>query len=136
MEAYVQARNNFVQKVMAGEYSCEQAEAELDRMEREFGELAFLPGTVNRKPRPWTMDHLRELKRSAACGAGSRAFLSYMAEVGEEVHRKPGFREKIRRFRERVRRFWKRVRQLWRKAWPIAVVLAAVVLVWLWSRRK
>ena len=88
MEANVQARIDFTEKVMAGKYTRDQAEAELDRMEREFGDLAFLPGTVTRKPKPWTMKHLEELKGAAVCGAGSREFLSYMAEVGEEVHRK------------------------------------------------
>ena len=96
MEANVQARIDFTEKVMAGKYTRAQAEAELDRMEREFGDLAFLPGTVTRKPKPWTMKHLEELKNAAVCGAGSRAFHSYMAEVGEEVHRKLRIRKWIK----------------------------------------
>lgn len=108
MEAYVQARIDFTKKVMAGEYTHPQAEAELDRMAAEFGDLAFLPGTVNRKPKPWTMDHLLELERSAVCGAGSRDFLSYMAEVGAEVYRK-----------QRIWRIWK-----WGKT--ILAVLAGI----------
>lgn len=86
MEANVQARIDFTEKVMAGKYTRNQAEAELDRMEREFGDLAFLPGTVTRKPKPWTMKYLKELKRAAVYGAGSRDFLSHMAEVGAHVH--------------------------------------------------
>ena len=94
MEASIQARLDFVQKVMDGKYTRAQAEAELDRMEAEFGERAFLPGTAARRPKPWTMEDLRELERSAVCGAGSREFLSYLAEVGAEVHR----RARVRRF--------------------------------------
>ena len=33
----IQARINFVDKVMKGQYSRAEAEAELDRMEQEFG---------------------------------------------------------------------------------------------------
>ena len=88
MKDDIQARLDFIHKVMDGEYTYAEAEAELDRMEAKYGEEAFLPGAVVRKPRPWTRQDLEDLKGAAVAGAGSREFLSYMAEMGEEVHRK------------------------------------------------
>lgn len=132
MEANVRARINFMEKVMAGKYTRAEAEAELDRMEREFGDLAFLPGTVTRKPKPWTMKHLEELKTAAICGAGSREFFSYMAEVGEEVHRKP-------RIWNGIKRIWNGIKANWAILAYIAAGAAIAALAWrvaLWFLRK
>ena len=129
MEAYVQARINFTQKVMAGEYTRTQAEAELDRMEREFGDLAFLPGTVTRKPEPWTMEYLKELEEAAICGAGSREFLSYMAEVGEKVHRKP-------QIWSWIKRIWNWIKMNWAILASIAAAAAIIAaLAWRLPRK-
>lgn len=87
MKDCTKAKLEFIHKAMEGAYTAEQAQTELDRMEREFGKLAFLPGKVVRKPRPWTRADLENLRMEAAAGAGSRDFFAYLAEMGEEVSR-------------------------------------------------
>ena len=83
----VEAKLNFIRNAMAGKYTPAQAKVELDRIEREFGKMAFLPGTVTKKPRPWTRADLEHLRFKAAAGAGSRDFFEYMAEVGYAVNK-------------------------------------------------
>ena len=87
MRDRTQAKLDFIHKAVNGAYTADRAEAELDRMEREFGDLTFLPGKVTRKPRPWTRTDLENLRLEAAAGAGSRDFFTYLAEMGEEVNR-------------------------------------------------
>ena len=96
MRDRTQAKLDFIHKAMKGAYTAEQATAELDRMEREFGDLAFLPGKVTRKPHPWTRADLEDLRLEAAAGAGSRDFFAYLAEMGEEVTRTERRKRKIR----------------------------------------
>ena len=91
----IQARINFVHKVMDGQYSRAEAEAELDRMEQEYGKDAFTIGTVTRKPKPWTMEDLKDLERDFMASASSRKFFEYMAEMSEEVYRKKRQRKKL-----------------------------------------
>ena len=91
----IQARINFVDKVMKGQYSRAEAEAELDRMEQEYGKDAFTIGTVTRKPKPWTMEDLKDLERDFMASASSRKFFEYMAEMSEEVYRKKRQRKKL-----------------------------------------
>ena len=81
------ARLEFIQKAMDGEFTPAQAKAELDRMEAKYGKLIFTPGKAPRKPRPWTKQDLEGLWQKAICGAGSRDFLEYMAEMGWEIKR-------------------------------------------------
>lgn len=91
----IQARINFVDKVMKGQYSHAEAAAELDRMEQEFGERAFTTGKVTRKPKPWSMEDLKDLERDFMASASSRKFFEYMAEMSEEVYRKKRQRKKL-----------------------------------------
>ncbi|OUQ76582.1 hypothetical protein [Flavonifractor sp. An100] len=91
----IQARINFVDKVMKGQYSRAEAEAELDRMEQEFGERAFTTGKVTRKSKPWSMEDLKDLERDFMASASSRKFFEYMAEMSEEVYRKKRQRKKL-----------------------------------------
>lgn len=65
MRDRTQAKLNFIHKAMNGEYTADQAKAELDEMEREFGDQAFLPGKVAKKPRrglglTWRICDLRQ----------------------------------------------------------------------------
>lgn len=87
MSPRVEARFDFITNARAGKYTPAQAKAELDRIERIFGKMAFLPGTVTKKPRPWTKNDLEDLWKEAIAGAGSRDFLEYMAEVGYAVNK-------------------------------------------------
>ena len=91
----IQARIDFVHKVMDGKYSRAEAEAELNRMEQLYGEDAFSIGKVVRKPKPWTMEDLEELERDFMASASSRKFFEYMAEMSEEVYRKKRQRKKL-----------------------------------------
>lgn len=95
MTENIQARVNFVQCVMDGKYSCAEAEAELSRMQKEYGEHAFAPYCVEPKPKPWTFEDLKLLERKFMAGAASREFFSYMAEMSEEVYRKKRQRKKM-----------------------------------------
>ena len=82
------ARVDFARKVKNGDYTLEQAEKELDRMEESYGEEAFLAGSVVRKEPPWTMKDLEKLNMEVTAGAGSRELLHYMAEVSDAVYSK------------------------------------------------
>lgn len=84
----IQARIDFVHKVMDGQYTYAEAKAELDRMEQVYGENAFSVGKVIRKPKPWTMKDLEDLHLDFMSSASSRDFFDYMAEMSEEVYRK------------------------------------------------
>lgn len=96
MKDVIQARIEFVHNAMAGKYSREQAESVLDQMEQQYGEDAFLPGKVVRKSRPWTRKDLNKLEMEAVGGGGSREFLQYLAEMGEEVNRKERQKRQIK----------------------------------------
>ena len=87
MNPRVEARFDFVIDAIAVTYTPAHAKAELDRIERRFGKMAFPPGTVTKKPRPWTKNDLDDLWQEAIAGAGSRDFLEYMAEVGYAVNK-------------------------------------------------
>lgn len=96
MKDAIQARIEFIHNAKAGKYSREQAESVLDQMEQQYGEDAFLPGKVVKKPRPWTRKDLDELEMEAVGGGGSREFLQYLAEMGEEVSRKERQKRQIK----------------------------------------
>ena len=96
MRDRTQAKLDFIHKAMDGAYTADQAKEELDRMEREFGELTFLPGKVTKKPRPWTRADLEDLRLEAAAGSNSREFFEYLAEMGEEVTRTERRKRKIK----------------------------------------
>lgn len=87
MHPRVEAKLNFIRNARAGKYTPAQAKAELDRMEKQYGELTFLPGRAKKKPRPWTKNDLDYLWKQAVAGAGSRDFFEYLAEVGYAVNK-------------------------------------------------
>lgn len=82
------ARVDLARKLRDGAYTLTQAEAELDRMEKDYGESAFLAGSITRKEPPWTMEDLEDLHMEVTAGAGSRELFHYMAEVSDAVYRK------------------------------------------------
>lgn len=88
MRDSTQAILEYVNYAANGRYTHEQAEAELNKMERDFGKTVFYPERITKKPRPWTRSDLNDLKVKAAAGASSREFFLYLAEMGEEVTRK------------------------------------------------
>ena len=98
MRDRTQAKLDFIHKSMDVYYTPAQAKAELDQMEREFGETTFLPGTVTKKSRPWTRADLEHLRFKAAAGAGSRDFFEYMAEMGWEVKQAERRQKRIKIF--------------------------------------
>ena len=87
MNENIQARMKFIQEAIAGSLSPEQAKERLDQFQQEFGEDAFLPGKVTKKPQPWDQTYLNELEMEAVSGAASREFLMHLAEVGAFVKR-------------------------------------------------
>ena len=80
-------RLNLMDRFSAGKYNSVQADAELNRMERQYGELAFLPDDIEYPSKPWTIDTLKYLVLQGATGAGSRKYLKILAEVGYAVNR-------------------------------------------------
>ena len=92
------AKLDYIKSAMNGAFSPDQAKAELDRMEKQYGELVFLPGRAKKKPRPWTKNDLDGLWKEAVAGAGSRDFLEYMAEMGWEVKQAERRQKRIKIF--------------------------------------
>ena len=98
MKDVTSARLEYIDKAAEGAYTPKQAKAKLDGMAQEFGKLAFLPGTVTRKPRPWSETDLKELWLESAAGAGSREYLEYLAEMGWEVKQAERRQQRIKFF--------------------------------------
>ena len=80
-------RLNIMDRFSAGKYNPVQADAELNRMERQYGKLAFLPGDIEYPSKPWTIDTLKDLVLQGTAGAGSKKYLKILAEVGYAVNR-------------------------------------------------
>ena len=96
MREYTQARLDFIDKAIDGVYSPSQAKAELERLHQKYGDNVFLPDSIVRKPRPWTRADLKNLELEASAGAGSKDFLFYLAEVGNEVNRQERQKKRIK----------------------------------------
>ena len=94
MREILQMRTEYVDKVMTGKYNKKQAEEELQKMEKKFGDGAFTSFIETRKSKPWDIEHLKELETMFIAGAASREFFEYMAEVAEDIYnerRRKGF---------------------------------------------
>lgn len=73
-------------KILKGEMRYPDVEKELDRISMQYGEDCFNCFRVERKEKPWSEKDLEDLGILSACGAGSREFYLYMAEVSDYVH--------------------------------------------------
>ena len=78
-----------------GTYTREDVKRKLAALERAYPEEHYMVYPVTRKEKPWDMAYLKELEELFYCGAGSREFLEYMAEVSEEVYRTKRVRNAI-----------------------------------------
>ena len=80
-------RLNFIDNAIAGKYNPMQAQAELDRLKRQYGDSAFLPGSIKYSPRPWTIQTLTDLILDVSLGNSSEEVLKLLADVGYTVNK-------------------------------------------------
>lgn len=81
-------------KILTGEMRYADVEEALNRIAMQYGEDCFNSFPVERKEKPWSEKDLEELGNLSACGAGSREFYLYMAEVSDYVYSKKADRRK------------------------------------------
>lgn len=85
-------------KILTGEMRYADVEEALNRISMQYGEDCFNSFPVERKEKPWSDKDLEDLGTLSACGAGSREFYLYMAEVSDYVYsQKAAKRKTIRR---------------------------------------
>lgn len=75
-----------VRRITSGECTRAQAEGELNRIEKKYSPSVFTYHPPDRKEKPWDKAYLDELADLFYCGASSKEFIRYMAEVSEEVY--------------------------------------------------
>lgn len=75
-----------VRRITSGECTQAQAEEELGRIEKKYSSSVFTHYPPERKEKPWDKAYLDELAGLFYCGASSKEFILYMAEVSEEVY--------------------------------------------------
>ena len=77
-----------VQKIVAGKCPKSQVRQELTTIVGDDDpDDIFVPFQPERKDKPWDLAYLKELENLFYCGAVSREFIEYMAEVSDEVYR-------------------------------------------------
>lgn len=77
---------DLVRKITSGKCTHAQAERELNRIEEQYTSSVFTYYPPKRKETPWNKAYLVELANEFYCGASSKDFILYMAEVSEKVH--------------------------------------------------
>lgn len=88
MKGYIRERIDIAEKIADGTYSKEKAERAMDALQEKYPEKAFGKYfSFTKKEHPWTKEYLEELKDSCLYGVVTREFMSFMAEVSDEVYR-------------------------------------------------
>ena len=85
---YASDQVDLVSKIVKGELKQQKVVEELDEMEAKYGKECFNSYPVKRKPKPWSMEYLKELERLSSSGASSREFYLYISEVSDDIYRK------------------------------------------------
>jgi hypothetical protein len=87
MSQFTNAQNDLVQKIVSGQWGRSRVDSELKKLETEYPGESFGTYVPKRKEKPWDMTYLKELEKLFYHGADSKAFIEYIAEVGDEVYR-------------------------------------------------
>ena len=95
MSKFTDERSSLVRDIVNGKCSKKKTIAEISRLEQTYPEESFGYYQPTPKERPWTMEYLKELQELFYCGAGSKEFILYMAEVSDEVYKAKKLRKVI-----------------------------------------
>ena len=76
-----------VEGITDGKYTRKQVKQRLVQIEKKYSPEVFAWYPPERKEKPWDMPYLKKLEDLFYCGATSKEFILYMAEVGDEVYR-------------------------------------------------
>ena len=96
MRASTKERVDIARKIADGTYSKKEAERAMDALQQKYPEEAFGKHFIfERKPKPWDRTYLEELKNLCFSSADTREFMSYMAEVSDEIFRARRIRKVI-----------------------------------------
>ena len=87
MSKFTDERSSLVWNIVSGNYTKAKATKEIERLENDYPEETFGYYEPQKKEKPWDLEYLKELQELFYCGAGSKEFILYMAEVSDEVYR-------------------------------------------------
>ena len=85
MKAF-EERQILIKKIFLGSISLRKVKKEVKRLERQYGEDAFIPLSFIPQGRPWTAEYLDRLENLSLSGAGSKEFILHIAEVKKEIN--------------------------------------------------
>lgn len=78
---------DLVEGIADGKFTQKQVKQKLDQIEKKYSPDVFVWYPPERKEKPWDMPYLKKLEDLFYCGASSKEFILYMAEVSDEVYR-------------------------------------------------
>lgn len=84
----IEKRTSLMIKIIDGKVDKSFVRKEIEKLENQYGENAFLPYIVKKKDKPWDEKYLKELEIQGMAGAASKEFILHLAEVSESVYRK------------------------------------------------
>lgn len=77
-----------IQKIFSQNITQEEVLNELNRIEKQYGENAFVPFSFQPEKKPWTNKYLNKLENLSISGASSKEFILHIAEVKQELHKR------------------------------------------------
>lgn len=86
---------DLVEGITEGKYTKKQVKQKLDLIEQKYSPDVFAWYPPERKEKPWDMSYLKKLEDLFYCGATSKEFILYMAEVSDEIYRAKRIRKAV-----------------------------------------
>lgn len=117
-----EARSELVIGILSGKIKKPELERQIRELEDKYGSSAFTSYAFQRKPKPWSEEDYKELKKEAITGAGSKEFLLYLYEVKSSIEDK----------NDGIQRIQKVSAELVRKhplVWAMVALLAVIAIV-------
>lgn len=85
MSKFTDELSKLVSNIMRGKCRKKKVKAELERIEAQYPDERFGFHVPERKQKPWNKEYLKDLEELFYCGASSKEFILYMAEVSDNL---------------------------------------------------
>lgn len=86
---------DLVEGIAEGKYTKKQVNQKIDQIEKKYSPGVFVWYPPERKEKPWDVPYLKKLEDLFYCGATSKEFILYMAEVSNEIYRAKRIRRAV-----------------------------------------